>query len=145
MPVTEHAQRRAARADALVTAQLAFALNGYSFDGLAERHRQTLNRETLLREASTPLQRYCLLNDCEAWQCMAAVLNRMKRPDGSRCWKAVRLSDLVFNGRVHPVRKTPDEVYAAIARRLFLPKPVHQEVIQHIRALGLLPVGDNHQ
>jgi hypothetical protein len=37
MPVTEHAQRRAARADALVTAQLAFALNGYSFDGLAER------------------------------------------------------------------------------------------------------------
>ncbi len=145
MPVTEHAQRRAARADALVTAQLAFALNGYSFDGLAERHRQTLNREVLLREASTPLQRYCLLNDCEAWECMAAVLNRMKRPDGSRCWKAVRLSDRVFNGRVHPVRKTPDEVYAAIARRLFLPKPVHQEVIQHIRALGLLPVGDNHQ
>ncbi|EPE7618506.1 MULTISPECIES: hypothetical protein [Enterobacteriaceae] len=145
MPVTEHAQRRAARADALVTAQLAFALNSYSFDGLAERHRQTLNREALLRQASTPLQRYCLLNDCEAWECMAAVLNRMKRPDGSRCWKAVRLSDRVFNGRVYPVRKTPDEVYAAIARRLFLPKPVHQEVIQHIRALGLLPVGDNHQ
>ncbi|BEA02616.1 MULTISPECIES: hypothetical protein [Enterobacteriaceae] len=145
MPVTEHAQRRAARADALVTAQLAFALNGYSFDGLAERHRQTLNREALLRQASTPLQRYCLLNDCEPWECLAAVLNRMKRPDGSRRWKAVRLSDRVFNGRVHPVRKTPDEVYAAIARRLFLPKPVHQEVIQHIRALGLLPVGDNHQ
>ncbi|HHA2266536.1 TPA: hypothetical protein ACOEEH_002002 [Enterobacter kobei] len=145
MPVTEHAQRRAARADALVTAQLAFALNGYSFDGLAERHRQTLNREALLRQASTPLQRYCLLNDCEPWECLAAVLNRMKRPDGSRRWKAVRLSDWVFNGRVHPVRKTPDEVYAAIARRLFLPKPVHQEVIQHIRALGLLPVGDNHQ
>lgn len=58
MPVTEHAQRRAARADALVTAQLAFALNSYSFDGLAERHRQTLNREALLRQASTPLQRY---------------------------------------------------------------------------------------
>ncbi|HCO8354671.1 TPA: hypothetical protein OB809_001809 [Escherichia coli] len=145
MPVTEHAQRRAARADALVTAQLAFALNGYSFDGLAERHRQTLNREALLRQASTPLQRYCLLNGCEAWECMAAVLNRMKRPDGSRRWKAVRLSDRVFNGRVHPVRKTPEEVYAAIARRLFLPKPVHQEVIQHIRALGLLPVGDNQQ
>ncbi|MEF4075923.1 hypothetical protein U9122_08320 [Escherichia coli] len=145
MPVTEHAQRRAARADALVTAQLAFALNGYSFDGLAERHCQTLNREALLRQASTPLQRYCLLNDCEPWECLAAVLNRMKRPDGSRRWKAVRLSDRVFNGRVHPVRKTPDEVYAAIARRLFLPKPVHQEVIQHIRALGLLPVGDNHQ
>ncbi|MFB4724404.1 hypothetical protein ACE3KH_11710 [Enterobacter cloacae subsp. cloacae] len=145
MPVTEHAQRRAARADALITAQLAFALNGYSFDGLAERHRQTLNREALLRQASTPLQRYCLLNDCEPWECLAAVLNRMKRPDGSRRWKAVRLSDRVFNGRLHPVRKTPDEVYAAIARRLFLPKPVHQEVIQHIRALGLLPVGDNHQ
>lgn len=145
MPVTEHAQRRAARADALITAQLAFALNGYSFDGLAERHRQTLNREALLRQASTPLQRYCLLNNCEPWECLAAVLNRMKRPDGSRRWKAVRLSDRVFNGRVHPVRKTPDEVYAAIARRLFLPKPVHQEVIQHIRALGLLPVGDNHQ
>ena len=30
MPVTEHAQRRAARADALITAQLAFALNGYN-------------------------------------------------------------------------------------------------------------------
>ncbi|HAT8005953.1 TPA: hypothetical protein R4Y77_002626 [Citrobacter koseri] len=145
MPVTEHAQRRAARADALVTAQLAFALNGYSFDGLAERHRQTLNRAAILRQAGTPLQRYCLLNNCEPWECLAAVLNRMKRPDGSRCWKAVRLSDRVFNGRVYPVRKTPDEVYAAIARRLFLPKPVHQEVIQHIRALGLLPVGDNHQ
>ena len=145
MPVTEHAQRRAARADALVNAQLAFTLNGYSFDGLAECHRKTLNREAILRDVSTPLERYCLLNDCEPWECLAAVLNRMKRPDGSRRWKAVRLSDRVFNGRVHPVRKTPDEVYAAIARRLFLPKPVHQEVIQHIRALGLLPVGDNHQ
>ncbi|HBH6934487.1 TPA: hypothetical protein KUN31_003932 [Enterobacter cloacae] len=136
---------RAGRSDALLNAQLAFALNGYSFDGLAEPHRKTLNREAILREVSTPLERYCLLNDCEPWECMAAVLNRMKRPDGSRRWKAVRLSDRVFNGRVHPVRKTPDEVYAAIARRLFLPKPVHQEVIQHIRALGLLPVGDNHQ
>jgi hypothetical protein len=93
---------------------LAFALNGYSFDGLAERHRQTLNREAVLRQASTPLQRYCLLNDCEPWECLAAVLNRMKRPDGSRRWKAVRLSE-VFNGRLHPVRKTPDEVYAASA------------------------------
>lgn len=145
MPVTEHAQRRAARADALVTSQLAFALNGYSFDGLAERHRQTFNREAVLRQASTPLQRYCLLNDCEPWECLAAVLNRMKRPDGSRRWKAVRLSDRVFNGRLHPVRKTPDEVYAAIARRLFLPKPVHQEVIQHIRALGLLPLDGENQ
>ena len=135
---------RAGRSDALLNAQLAFALNGYSYDGLAERHIQTLNREAIMRLASTPLERYCLLNDCEPWECLAAVLNRMKRPDGSRCWKAVRLSERVFNGRVHPVRKTPDEVYAAIARRLFLPKPVHQEVIQHIRALGLLPVGDNH-
>ncbi|EMK7691899.1 hypothetical protein V9P62_002924 [Escherichia coli] len=136
---------RAGCSDALLNAQLAFALNGYSFDGLAERHRKTIHREVILREVSTPLERYCLLNDCEPWECLAAVLNRMKRPDGSRRWKAVRLSDRVFNGRVHPVRKTPDEVYAAIARRLFLPKPVHQEVIQHIRALGLLPVGDNHQ
>ncbi len=62
----------------------------------------------------------------------------------SPLWKAARLSREVFNGRVHPVRKTPDEVYAAIARRLFLPKPVHLEVIQHIRALGLLPLnGDD--
>lgn len=136
---------RAGRSDALLNAQLAFALNGYSFDGLAERHRKTLNREAILRDVSTPLERYCLLNDCAPWECLAAVLNRMKRPDGSRLWKAARLSREVFNGRVHPVRKTPDEVYAAIARRLFLPKPVHLEVIQHIRALGLLPVGDNHQ
>ena len=136
---------RAGCSDALLNAQLAFALNGYSFDGLAERHRKTIHREAILRAVSTPLERYCLLNDCEPWECLAAGLNRMKRPDGSRRWKAVRLSDRVFNGRVHPVRKTPDEVYAAIARRLFLPKPVHQEVIQHIRALGLLPVGDNHQ
>ncbi|EJG0604389.1 MULTISPECIES: hypothetical protein [Enterobacteriaceae] len=141
----ETALHRAGRSDALINAQLAFALNGYSFDGLASRHVHALNREAILRRVSSPLQRYCLLNDCEPWECLAAVLNRMKRPDGSRRWKAVRLSDRVFNGRVHPVRKTPDEVYAAIARRLFLPKPVHQEVIQHIRALGLLPVGDNHQ
>ena len=140
----ETVQQRAGRSDALINAQLAYALNGYSFDGLAERHRKTLNREAILREVSTPLERYCLLNDCEPWECLAAVLNRMKRPDGSRCWKAVRLSERVFNGRVHPVRMTHDEVYYAIARRLFLPKPVHQEVIQHIRALGLLPVGDNH-
>ena len=145
MSVTEHAQRRAARADALITAQLAFALNGYNWDELAEPHRKTLNREAIIREVSTPLERYCLLNDCEPWECLAAVLNRMKRPDGSRRWKAVRLSDRVFNGRVHPVRKTPDEVYAAIARRLFLPKPVHQEVIQHIRALGLLPLNGDDQ
>ena len=141
----ETALHRAGRSDALLNAQLAFALNGYSFDGLAERHRKTLNREAILRDVSTPLERYCLLNDCAPWECLSAVLNRMKRSDGSRLWKAARLSREVFNGRVHPVRKTPDEVYAAIARRLFLPKPVHQEVIQHIRALGLLPVGDNHQ
>ncbi|PRO62776.1 hypothetical protein [Cronobacter sakazakii] len=135
---------RAGRSDALLNAQLAFALNGYSFDGLAERHRKTLNREAILRDVSTPLERYCLLNDCAPWECLAAVLNRMKRPDGSRLWKAARLSREVFNGRVHPVRKTPDEVYAAIDRRLFLPKPVHLEVIQHIRALGLLPLnGDD--
>lgn len=78
MPVTEHAQRRAARADALITAQLAFALNGYNWDELAEPHRKTLNREAIIREVSTPLERYCLLNDCEPWECLAAVLNRMK-------------------------------------------------------------------
>ena len=54
--------------------------NGYSFDGLAERHRKTIHREAILREVSTPLERYCLLNDCEPWECLAAVLNRMKRP-----------------------------------------------------------------
>ena len=140
----ETALHRAGRSDALLNAQLAFALNGYSFDGLAECHRKTLNREAILRDVSTPLERYCLLNDCAPWECLSAVLNRMKRPDGSRLWKAARLSREVFNGRVHPVRKTPDEVYAAIARRLFLPKPVHLEVIQHMRALGLLPLnGDD--
>ncbi|HFI9939475.1 TPA: hypothetical protein ACGST1_000572 [Escherichia coli] len=139
----ETALHRAGRSDALLNAQLTFALNGYSFDGLAERHRKTLNREAILRDVSTPLERYCLLNDCATWECLAAVLNRMKRLDGSCLWKAARLSREVFNGRVHPVRKTPDEVYAAIARRLFLPKPVHAEVIQHLRAMGL--TGDNHQ
>ncbi|EFB3062514.1 hypothetical protein FMI35_08920 [Escherichia coli] len=144
MPVTEHAQRRAARADALVSAQLAFALNGYNWDELSERHRKTLNREAIIREVSTPLERYCLLNDCEPWECLAAVLNRMKRPDGSRRWSTVLLASEVFNGRLHPVRKTPHDIFTSTSRRLFLPKPVHLEVIQHIRALGLLPVGDNH-
>nr|WP_251001897.1 hypothetical protein [Escherichia coli] len=88
---------RAGRSDALLNAQLAFALNGYSFDGLAERHRKTLNREAILRDVSTPLERYCLLNDCAPWECLSAVLNRMKRPDGSRLWKAARLSREVFN------------------------------------------------
>ena len=93
MPVTEHAKRRAARADALITAQLAFALNGYSFDGLAERHRQTLNREALLRQASTPLQRYCLPNNCEPWECLAAVLNRFRRRAvGARLWPTYRMA-----------------------------------------------------
>ena len=144
MPVTEHAQRRAARADALITAQLAFALNGYSFDGLAERHRQTLNREALLRQASTPLQRYCLLNSCEAWDCLAAVLNRCRRrEDGARLWPTYRRAREVFNGTVHPADKTRDEIFQSVQRRLFLPKPVHAEVIQHLRAMGL--TGDNHQ
>ncbi|HFD2773615.1 TPA: hypothetical protein ACF20Q_004256 [Escherichia coli] len=144
MPVTEHAQRRAARADALVTAQLAFALNGYSFDGLAARHRQTLNREALLRQASTPLQRYCLLNNCEPWECLAAVLNRFRRrEDGARLWPTYRMAREVFNGTVHPADKTRDEIFQSVQRRLFLPKPVHAEVIQHLRAMGL--TGDNHQ
>lgn len=86
----ETALHRAGRSDALLNAQLAFALNGYSFDGLAERHRKTLNREAILRDVSTPLERYCLLNDCAPWECLSAVLNRMKRPDGSRLWKAAR-------------------------------------------------------
>ena len=144
MPVTEHAQRRAARADALVTAQLAFALNGYSFDGLAERHHQSLNREALLRQASTPLQRYCLLNNCEPWECLAAVLNRFRRrEDGARLWPTYRMAREVFNGTVHPADKTRDEIFQSVQRRLFLPKPVHAEVIQHLRAMGL--TGDNHQ
>ncbi|ENS1823236.1 hypothetical protein ACEZTG_001908 [Escherichia coli] len=144
MPVTEHAQRRAARADALVTAQLALALNGYSFDELAERHRQTLNREALLRQASTPLQRYCLLNNCEPWECLAAVLNRFRRrEDGARLWPTYRMAREVFNGTVHPAEKTRDEIFQSVQRRLFLPKPVHAEVIQHLRAMGL--TGDNHQ
>ncbi|EHN8815037.1 MULTISPECIES: hypothetical protein [Enterobacter cloacae complex] len=144
MPVTEHAQRRAARADALVNAQLAFALNGYSFDGLAECHRKTLNREAILRDVSTPLERYCLLNDCEPWECLAAVLNRFRRrEDGTRLWPTYRMAREVFNGIVHPADKTRDEIFQSVQRRLFLPKPVHAEVIQHLRAIGL--TGDNHQ
>jgi len=135
---------RAGRSDALLNAQLAFALNGYSFDGLAERHRQTLNREALLRQASTPLQRYCLLNNCEPWECLAAVLNRFRRrEDGARLWPTYRMAREVFNGTVHPADKTRDEIFQSVQRRLFLPKPVHAEVIQYLRAMGL--TGDNHQ
>ena len=135
---------RAGRSDALLNAQLAFALNGYSFDGLAERHRQTLNREALLRQTSTPLQRYCLLNNCEPWECLAAVLNRVRRrEDGARLWPTYRMAREVFNGTVHPADKTRDEIFQSVQRRLFLPKPVHAEVIQHLRAMGL--TGDNHQ
>ncbi|EEW0004054.1 hypothetical protein M5037_004412 [Escherichia coli] len=135
---------RAGRSDALLNAQLAFALNGYSFDGLAERHIQTLNREAIMRRASTPLQRYCLLNDCEPWECIAAVLNRFRRrEDGSRIWPTYRMASEIFNGTVHPADKTRDEIFQSVQRRLFLPKPVHAEVIQHLRAMGL--TGDNHQ
>jgi hypothetical protein len=135
---------RAGRSDALLNAQLAFALNGYSFDGLAERHIQTLNREAILRDASTPLERYCLLNDCEPWECLAAVLNRFRRrEDGSRIWPTYRMAREIFNGTVHPADKTRDEIFQSVQRRLFLPKPVHAEVIQHLRAMGL--TGDNHQ
>lgn len=143
MTNTDHARRTAARADALVNAQLAFALNGHSFEGLADRHRQTLNREAVLRQASTPLLRYCVTNDCEVWMVLATFLNRMKQPDGKRLWPTWRLANEVFNGRLHPERKTNEEVLAAVQRRLFLPKPVHNEVIQRVRALGLLPVGEN--
>ncbi len=59
----ETVRQRAGRSDALINAQLAYALNGYSFDGLAERHRKTLNREAILREVSTPLERYCLYRE----------------------------------------------------------------------------------
>ena len=135
---------RAGRSDALLNAQLAFALNGYSFDGLAERHIQTLNREAFLRDVSTPLERYCLLNDCEPWECIAAVLNRFRRrEDGSRIWPTYRMAREIFNGTVHPADKTRDEIFQSVQRRLFLPKPVHAEVIQHLRAMGL--TGDNHQ
>lgn len=135
---------RAGRSDALLNAQLAFALNGYSFDGLAERHIQTLNRETIMRRASSPLQRYCLLNNCEPWECIAAVLNRFRRrEDGSRIWPTYRMAREVFNGTVHPADKTRDEIFQSVQRRLFLPKPVHAEAIQHLRAMGL--TGDNHQ
>lgn len=134
---------RAGRSDALLNAQLAFALNGYSFDGLAERHIQTLNREAIMRRATTPLQRYCLLNNCEPWECLAAVLNRFRRrEDGARLWPTYRMAREVFNGTVHPADKTRDEIFQSVQRRLFLPKPVHAEVIQHLRAMGL--TGDNH-
>ena len=140
----ETALHRAGRSDALLNAQLAFALNGYSFDGLAERHRKTLNREAIIREVSTPLERYCLLNDCEPWECIAAVLNRFRRrEDGSRIWPTYRMAREIFNGTVHPADKTRDEIFQSVQRRLFLPKPVHAEVIQHLRAMGL--TGDNHQ
>ena len=135
---------RAGRSDALLNAQLAFALNGYSFGGLAERNIQTLNREAIMRQASTPLQRYCLLNNCEPWECIAAVLNRFRRrEDGSRIWPTYRMAREIFNGTVHPADKTRDEIFQSVQRRLFLPKPVHAEVIQHLRAMGL--TGDNHQ
>ncbi len=135
---------RAGRSDALLNAQLAFALNGYSFDGLAERHRKTLNREAIIREVSTPLERYCLLNDCEPWECLAAVLNRFRRrEDGARLWPTYRMAREVFNGTVHPADKTRDEILQSVQRRLFLPKPVHAEVILHLRVMGL--TGDNHQ
>ncbi|HAU5444445.1 TPA: hypothetical protein JD178_17620 [Cronobacter sakazakii] len=135
---------RAGRSDALLNAQLAFVLNGYSFDGLAERHIQTLNREAIMRLASTPLQRYCLLNNCEPWECIAAVLNRFRRrEDGSRIWPTYRMAREIFNGTVHPADKTRDEIFQSVQRRLFLPKPVHAEVIQYLRAMGL--TGDNHQ
>ncbi|EHS4535912.1 hypothetical protein [Cronobacter sakazakii] len=140
----ETALHRAGRSDALLNAQLAFALNGYAFDGLAERHIQTLNREAIMRRASTPLQRYCLLNNCEPWECIAAVLNRFRRrEDGARLWPTYRMAREVFNGTVHPADKTRDEIFQSVQRRLFLPKPVHAEAIQHLRAMGL--TGDNHQ
>lgn len=136
----ESALQRAGRSDALVNAQLAYALNGYTFDGLAERHIQTLNREATIRRASTPLMRFCVTNGCEVWEVLASVLNRMKREDGSRVWTTWRLASEVFNGRTRPERKTADEIYAAVMRRLYLPKAVHAEAVQHLRALGLLPL-----
>lgn len=144
MPDTKHAQHNAARADALVTAQLAFAMNGYKWDGLPERHRQTFNRETLLRGAVTPLQRYCMQTGCEPWECLAAILNRMKRPDGTRLWGITKLAHEVFNGMVQPEFRTRDEIHAAIARRLFLPRDAHREAVRMLRNLGLIPSGDDH-
>jgi hypothetical protein len=32
---------------------------------------------------------------------------------------------------LHPADKTRDEIFQSVQRRLFLPKPVHAEVIQH--------------
>lgn len=137
----ENVLHRAGRSDALLNAQLAFALNGYSFDGLAERHIQTLNREAIMRRASTPLQRYCLLNNCEPWECIAALLNRFRRrEDGARLWPTYRMAREVFNGTVHPADKTRDEIFQSVQRRLFLPKPVHAEVIQYLRVMGLTGV-----
>ncbi|WP_354692378.1 hypothetical protein [Phytobacter sp. RSE-02] len=142
----ETALHSAGRSDALINAQLAYALNGYSFDGLAERHIQTLNREAVLRRAGTPLLHYCVTNGCELWEVLASVLNRMKRPDGSRLWPTWRLASEVFDGRARPERKTADEIYAAVMRRLFLPKPVHREAVQHLRVLGLLQLnGDTNE
>ncbi|EMV6190068.1 TPA: hypothetical protein ACIADP_001608 [Escherichia coli] len=140
----ETALHRAGRSDALLNAQLAYALNGYSFDGLASHHVHALNREAILRRVSTPLQRYCMLNNCEPWECVAAVLNRFRRrEDGSRVWPTYRMAREIFNGTVHPDVKTRDEIFQSLQRRLFLPKPVHAEVIQHLRVMGL--TGDNHQ
>ncbi|WP_054178985.1 hypothetical protein [Trabulsiella odontotermitis] len=140
----ETALHCAGRSDALLNAQLAYALNGYSFDGLASHHVHALNREAILRRVSTPLQRYCLLNNCEPWECIAAVLNRFRRrEDGSRIWPTYRMAREIFNGTVHPADKTRDEIFQSVQRRLFLPKPVHAEVIQHLRVMGL--TGDNHQ
>ncbi|EOK0243549.1 TPA: hypothetical protein ACOEHO_004674 [Enterobacter ludwigii] len=138
----ETALHRAGRSDALINAQLAFALNGYSFDGLAERHRKTLSREATVRKANTPLMRFCVTHGCEVWEVLASVLNRMKRRGGYRLWPTWRLANEVFNGRLHRERKTNEEVLAAVQRRLYLPKPVHREAVQHLRALGLLPAGD---
>ncbi|EMR5337467.1 TPA: hypothetical protein PTW02_002298 [Cronobacter sakazakii] len=137
----ETALHRAGRSDALINAQLAFALNGYSFDGLASRHVHALNREAILRRVSSPLQRYCLLNNCEPWECIAAVLNRFRRrEDGSRVWPTYRMAREIFNGTVHPDVKTRDEIFQSVQRRLFLPKPVHAEVIQYLRVMGLTGV-----
>ena len=140
----ETSLHRAGRSDALINAQLAYALNGYTFDGLASRHVHALNREAVIRKASTPLMRFCVTNGCEVWEVLASVLNRMKRRDASRLWPSWRLANEVFNRRLHRERKTNEEVLAAVQRRLFLPKTVHREAVQLLRALGLLPlVGDD--
>ena len=113
----ETALHRAGRSDALLNAQLAYALNGYSFDGLASHHVHALNREAILRRVSTPLQRYCMLNNCEPWECVAAVLNRFRRrEDGSRVWPTYRMAREIFNGTV-PVFTTPSVFTKASTRR----------------------------